>query len=293
MLAEGADEALTGAKAGDILELEAATAPGGPASLKILVKQVREKLLPELDDAWAADASEFDTLAELSDDIRKRMSTLKRLQSRAALREQSIEALAAPVADDSPSPLVDEETVRVRDRFHQQLAESRVPLEQYLQVTGRDAEELVAEFRLKATDQVRADLALRALAEAESIEVSDEDLAAEMDRMAAEAGRPVREVARQIAEGPGIERLRSEIRNSKAVAWLTEHVDVVDEQGKPMDRALLADQYSEAEGAPGSDEEPVGTPTDEAEAGEPVSGPADDVESAGDDTAPAGEESLS
>ena len=242
MLAEGADEALRGAKAGDILEIDGAEAPGGAAKLKILVKQVREKLLPAADDEWASDASEFETLAELRDDIRGRMTGLKRLQARIALREQAIEALAALVAEDVPAALVDEETIRVRDRFLQQLAESRIALEQYLEATGRTAEELVEEFRSKAADQARADLALRALAEAEDLTVSDEDLAVEMARLAEEAGRPVREVARQIAGGPGIERLRSEIRNSKAVSWLTEHVDVVDDQGKPMDRALLLEQ---------------------------------------------------
>jgi trigger factor len=247
MLAEGADEALRGAKAGDILEIDGAEAPGGAARLKILVKQVREKILPAADDDWASDASEFETLAELRDDIRGRMTGLKRLQARIALREQSIEALAALVAEDVPAALVDEETIRVRDRFLQQLAESRIALEQYLEATGRTPDELVEEFRSKAADQARADLALRALAEAQELSVTDDDLAAEMARLAEEAGRPVREVARQIAGGPGIERLRSEVRNSKAVTWLTEHVDVVDDQGKPMDRALLLEQDAEKE----------------------------------------------
>src|ERR1700733_5893842 len=77
MLADGADEVLRGAKAGDILQVDANESPGG-AALKILVKQVREKLLPDADDEWASDASEFDTLAELRDHLRARTTAFKR-----------------------------------------------------------------------------------------------------------------------------------------------------------------------------------------------------------------------
>ena len=102
----GADEVLRGAKAGDILDLDAPEAPGGPTQLRILVKQVREKVLPDADDAWASDASEFDTIAELRADLSKRMTALRTLQSRLALREGAITALAALVQDDMPDTLV-------------------------------------------------------------------------------------------------------------------------------------------------------------------------------------------
>ena len=69
--------------------------------------------------------------------------------------------------------------------------------------------------------------------------MSDDELAAEMQRLADESNRSVGDVARQVAEGAGLERLRSDIRSSKAVEWLLDHVEVVDEQGNPMDRALL------------------------------------------------------
>jgi trigger factor len=127
------------------------------------------------------------------------------------------------------------------------LADSKLSLEQYLQITGQDVDQLVAGLREKATEQVRADLALRALADAEEIEVTDEDLADEIAAYADSLDQPVAAVARQFAEGGGLERLRSEIRNSKAVTWLVEHVEVVDEQGNPMDRALLLAQEGESE----------------------------------------------
>jgi trigger factor len=238
-LAEGADERLRGAKAGDIFDLEAPAADGGPATLKILVKQVREKVLPDADDAWASDASEFDTIAELRGDLSKRMTAVRRLQARLAFREQAIAALAGLVQDEMPETLVNEVARRLLLSFIRQLETRKVELDQYMEATGLDADGLFAQMRAQAVDQVRADLALRALADAEGLEVTDEELAEAISRLAAQSNRSERQVAREVAEGGGLERLRSDIRSSKAVEWLLDHVEVVDEQGNPMDRALL------------------------------------------------------
>jgi trigger factor len=239
MLAEGADEQLRGAKAGDIVAVEATDAPGGSTELKILVKQVREKVLPDADDSWASDASEFETIDELRSDLRKRMTALRTLQARLALREQAIEALAALVQEDMPETLVNEATQRLLASFLRQLEARKISLDQYLAARDQDADQLITELKGQAAEQVRADLALRAVADAEALEVSDDELAVEIQRLADESDRSASDVARQVAEGAGLERLRSDIRNSKAVEWLLDHVEVVDEQGNPMDRALL------------------------------------------------------
>jgi trigger factor len=138
-----------------------------------------------------------------------------------------------------PETLVNEATQRLLGSFIRQLEARKIPLDQYLTAREQDADELLAELRAQATEQVKADLALRAVADAEELEVSDDELAAEIQRLADESNRPVGDVARQVAEGSGLERLRSDIRNSKAVEWLLDHVEVVDEQGNPMDRTLL------------------------------------------------------
>ncbi len=239
LLVEGADEALRGAKAGDILEIEATDAPGGHATLKLLAKQVREKVLPEANDEWASDASEFDTLSELRGDLTRRLTGLRRLQARLALQDEAVKALAALVSDEMPATLVAEATQSLVENFMRRLEERKVSLDQYLEAINKDAEALIEEFKSEAAEQVRADLALRALAEVEGIEVGDDELASEIARMAVEMNRTPRDVARQIAEGAGLERVRSQLRYSKSVEWLVEHVEVVDEQGNPMDRALL------------------------------------------------------
>ncbi|MGH9303966.1 MAG: trigger factor [Acidimicrobiales bacterium] len=262
MLVEGADEKLHGAKTGDIVEVAASDAPGGEAKIRLLVKQVREKVLPDADDAWASDASEFDTIAELRDDLRGRIGAVKRLQANVALRERAVEALAALVVDEVSETLVDEEALRMQHGLLHRLADRGIPLDQYLAATDQDAEQVVAELRRQAEGEVRADLALRALADAEGLEVTDDELADELSRAAEESGRPVREVARQIAEGAGLERLRSELRTSKAVAWLIGHVDVVDDHGQPIDQALLVGHESLPEQA-GEGEADTTASTDE------------------------------
>ncbi len=267
MVAPGMDDELMGAKAGDIVDVEAPDAPGGAATLKVLVKLVREKILPEADDEWASEASEFDTVEELRADLRKQLDHLRRLQANFVLRENVVTELAKLVDIDPPGTLVEQELERLQASFANRLAERKIQLDQYLGATDQTAEQLVADLRQQAVEQVRVDLALRALAEAEQIEVTDGDLSAEITAYAQSIGRPVTQVARQFAEGGTLERLRSEIRNSKAVAWLVEHVDVVDEQGIPMDRTLLLEQ----DGAP-ADTEPVAVSAsdgDTVESGEP------------------------
>jgi trigger factor len=247
-LVEGADEELRGKKTGDIVEVDAPQLQGGPGKLRLLVKQVREKVLPEANDEWASDASEFDTLEELRSDLTARLSSLKKLEARLILRERAIEALAELVSEETPPTLVAAAAERVRDALVHRLADRGATIEQYLEASGQDEAELAAELERQAATQVRVDLALRALSEAEGITVDDEDLVAEIERLASQTGQSARALASRLAGTGGLEQLRSEVRNEKAVAWLTDSVDLVDEQGAPMDRTLLLE-------ATGSEEE--------------------------------------
>ena len=179
------------------------------------------------------------------------------MQARLALREGAITALASLVQEEMPDTLVGEATQRQLATFVRRLEARKVSLDQYMEATDLDADGLIAQMRAMANEEVRADLALRALADSEGLEVTDAELAAEISRVAAEANRSESEVARQVAEGGGLERLRSDIRNSKAVEWLLDHVEVVDEQGNPMDRALLLEHD-------GSPDEPRDTTVDES-----------------------------
>ena len=175
------------------------------------------------------------------------------------LRERAVEALTELVADEMPATLVAAEAERARDALAHRLAERGLTIDQYLEASGQDPGELDAEFERQAVSQVRADLALRALADAEGIVVDDQDLAAQIERLAAQTKQDARTLASRLARTGGLEQLRSDVRNEKAVAWLVNSVDIVDEQGAPMDRTLLLEAVgSEEEDAVSADAEVPG-----------------------------------
>ena len=110
------DEQLRGAKVGDILTFTATPEGAGPVSFRVLVKDVKEKMLPELTDEWAAESSEFDTVEALRADLTERMGKVKVVQAQLALREKALDELSELVDDDEvPEVLVDDE---VRQRMH-------------------------------------------------------------------------------------------------------------------------------------------------------------------------------
>jgi len=238
-IVEGVDALLIDKGAGDTFELDAEDAPGGPAHLEITVKQVREKLLPEANDEFASDASEFDTIVELRDDLKKRMSEVRRLQASSVLRERAIEALIELVEDDPPEVLVRNETEQLINDLVHRLTHQQATLEQYLGATGQSPDELLAEVETQAIAQVKADLALRALVEAEKIDVDESEIDDEIVKLAEREKQTPARIRAVLEQDGRMSGLRSQIRTAKALTWLVEHVDVVDDGGNPMDRAAL------------------------------------------------------
>jgi trigger factor len=184
---------------------------------------------------------------------------LKKLEARLILRERAVDALTELVADEMPATLVAAEAERAREALAHRLAERSLTIDQYLEASGQDPNELDAELERQAVSQVRSDLALRALADAEEIVVDDQDLAAQIEGLASQTNQNARSLATRLARTGGLEQLRSDVRNEKAVAWLVNSVDIVDEQGAPMDRTLLLEAVgSEEEHAVSADAEMTG-----------------------------------
>jgi trigger factor len=236
----GLDDQLRGSAVGDILQFSAPVpGPEGTeitTSFRVLVKEIKEKVLPEPTDAWAAEASEFDTVAQLRDDLGGKLRQIKVMQAQIALRSRALEALVELVQDDPPEALVDTE---VRERLHDlghRLEQRHISLEQFLQASGRDRDGLLAELQADAGRAVRADLALRALADAENMEVSDADLDAAVAEMADQAGTTGADLKRRLDRAGRLPAVRSDKRKAKALEWLIDHVALVDEEGKPVDR---------------------------------------------------------
>ncbi|MHB1534359.1 MAG: trigger factor [Acidimicrobiales bacterium] len=232
------DEQLQGAKVGDILAFDASL-PDGSLALRVLVKEVKEKVLPEITDDWASDASEFDTVEELRADIVKRLRTMKRLQATMTRRSGTLEALVELVDVDAPQALVDAEVERRAQDLNQRLEAQGATIAGYLQATGKSEEEVVAELRAGAAPAVQADLALRAVADAEGLEPTEEQVDAEIERLAEQYHMKPAELRRNLERAEQMPAVRSDLKKARALEWLVERVELVDEQGQPVDPALL------------------------------------------------------
>jgi trigger factor len=236
------DEQLVGAKVGDILEFPA-THPDPEEErelqFRVLVKAVKEKVLPEVTDEWASEASEFETVDALRANLADRMLRVRRAQSQMALREKVGEALAALVSEDLPEALVAHE---MQDRLQDlalRVQAQGLKLEQYLAMTGTDPEQFSNELKESATAGVKVDLALRAVADAEGIECTDEDLDQELEGVAARVGQPIEEVRDRLGRAGQISAVRSDVRKRKALEWLLERTEVRDPDGATIDRSEL------------------------------------------------------
>jgi trigger factor len=244
------DEALTGSKAGDILEVEASHPdPEETRQLKfrILVKEVQETVLPEVTDEWAAGASDFETVEELREDLANRMSAVRRAQAQMALREKVGEALAQLVEEEIPEPLVAAEMQQRIQDLAMRLQAQGMQLEQWLAMSGEDPQTFTDQLKETAATSVKVDLALRAVVAAEGIEVADDDLEEELASVAQRVGAPVDEVREQFERGGQISAVRSDIAKRRALEWLLERVEVVDTEGQPIDRADLEVADDEAD----------------------------------------------
>ena len=236
------DEQLTGAKAGDILEF-GATHPDPDEErelrFRVLVKQVRERVLPDADDEWASENSEFDTIDGLRASIRERGTLVRKAQAQSALREATGAALARLVEDEMPEALVAHEMNHRAQDLAMRLQAQGLSPEQWMAMTGKTSEQLTAELREAAERSAKVDLALRAVADAEQLECTDDDLDAELSEVAERVGESVAKVRAEFERGGNLAAVRSDVRKRKALDWLLERVEIVDEDGHAIDRADL------------------------------------------------------
>jgi trigger factor len=236
-LVPGLDDQLLGTKAGDTVTFDAELeALGQSVSFTVVVKDVKELSLPDADDEWAAEASEFATLEELRADIAERLRQRRIVEAQMAMQSKTVEALVELVTEEIPEQLVLEE---LRERIHDlnhRLEGQNMSLGQFLGVTGRSEEEFLEELRAGALQSVKADLALRALVEAEEIEISDEELDEELTAMGGRLEMDADQVRSQLEQAGRLSAVRSDRRKAKAMRWLMDSVELVDENGAPVSR---------------------------------------------------------
>lgn len=232
------DEHLTGASAGDVLTFTAVHPDEDeeePLHFSITVKEIQENVLPEADDAWANDNSEFETVAELRENFRTNMATARLNQARGVRRSKVAELLAELVdAELVPEAMVDNEVENRAQDMALRLNQQGLDFQTFLQITGQSQEDVVNGLRADGLGSARLDLALRAIAEAENLEVTDHDLEHELEHIGGHLDKTADEVRAEFVEAGRMPALRADLLKNKALDWVLERVKVVDEDGHPV-----------------------------------------------------------
>lgn len=157
---------------------------GKPATFKVTVKEIKEKRLPELDDDFAQDVSDFDTLAEYKDDLKKKIAERKESEAKAKKESEAIEKVVEAAKMDIPQAMIDTQVNRMLEDFAMRLQQQGLSVEQYFQYTGMTADKIMEEMKPEAVKRIKNSLVLEAVAKAENIEVSEEEFEAELQKMA-------------------------------------------------------------------------------------------------------------
>ena len=245
-LLEGIDEALAGASAGDARTFQTALVAGelagSTADVAVTVRAVNERSLPELTDQWASDTTGFETADAFRDDVRSRIDRAKRVQQGVEARDKVLEALLDRVEVPLPESVVTGEREFRRSTMQQQLTQSGLTVEGYLEAEGKTQEELDTELAESADGAVKAQLVLDAVADKEELGITDAELSDQVVRRAQRAGVQPQEFAQQVVQGGQLPALIAEVRRGKALAMVMEAATIVDEAGTPVDLEALREE---------------------------------------------------
>ena len=226
------DAELEGKRAGEILKLNDALPErfgeraGQEVSFSVLVKEVKGKKLPDVDDEFAKTASEFDTLEELRASLREQLRENKERAADAGVRDLVLQALVDRVDVDLPDTLIDEETEHRVTHARERAEQLGATLEQLLASQGFDELRFRSDARDHSVRAIKADLVLEAVARAEGLEVTTEELGREIGQLAAALGRDAKDLAKTLDRSGQVVALAGDIIRSKALDVLVEHADV-------------------------------------------------------------------
>jgi len=245
------DEHLVGASAGDVLEF--VSTPKGldePADFTVKVSAVQTRVAPELTDDWVSDnLGEFDTVDEWDASLRESLGETKLNEARQALVRSVNEALAGLVELEAPEAMVDADLNQRVQGTVQQFQSQGIDLGQWLAATGQEPDEFVESMRGASVEAVKVDLALRAVADAESLEVEPYDFEAEYARMAMQYGQKAKDIRKAYEQNDAVPELAAQIRKSKAFDWLIHNVEFVDPAGATVDRDTLLGHSHDDDGS--------------------------------------------
>lgn len=282
-LLDGLDDRLAGCSAGDVIDFASSLRydgdgleAGSPVDVRVLVKEVKEKRLPDLDDEWVSDYTEFDSVEELKTTMQSRLEDIRTAHLLEQLREKVFSELVAEIDAVIPAAVIGNEAERIFKGMRLQYELRGIDdFDRYLEETGQDREALMLRVDNFAAESVRTNLLLDAVAAHAGLEVEDRELGAAYDAGAAETGREAGELKQRLGGSVLEAAMVSDILRQKAAAALMRAVVPVDRDGNVLD--LEFEEFIAAEEAhPGGPEEAVRAVLNPEEAA-PAAAPSDMV----------------
>lgn len=225
------EDQLIGKNAGEEVEVnvtfpeqyQAADLAGKPALFKVKINEIKAKELPELDDEFAQDVSEFDTLAEYKKDVEKRLVEQKENEAKRTKEDEAIQKIIEKSKMELPEAMIDTQCETMIEEFSQRISQSGLTMEQYLQFSGMDMDKLKEQVRPEATTRIQSSLVLEQIAKDENIEVTDEDIDAEVEKMAKAYGMEADKLKEYMGESEK-NSMKKDLAIQKAVELVMDNV---------------------------------------------------------------------
>lgn len=235
-VAPGFDDQLTGANKGDVLRFSAV--PNGTqeeADFIVTVNRIQITEIPELSDAWVEEhIADAETVDEWKTALRARFEEQRTNQMRRTVVDRLTDELEKLVEIEAPESMVNSDLQARFQNTIQQFQSQGIALDQWLSATGQDPDSFIAGLRLQSEKAVKVDLALRAVASAEKIEISDDDVEAEFEAIGVRVGEKTAKVRRAYEQNEAIPDLVAQMRKSQALEWLLHNVTYVDQNGEVL-----------------------------------------------------------
>lgn len=227
----GFEDQLIGQNAGDDVEVnvtfpEEYHAPdlaGKAAVFKVKINEIKEKQIPELDDEFAQDVSEFDTVAEYKESVKAKVEEGKKGDAKRAQQEEALQKIIDKSEMDIPAAMIDTQCDNMINQFAQQMAQQGLSMDQYMQFSGTTIDQLKEQVRPEAEQRIKSDLVLEQIAKEENIEISDEDLDEEIEKMAKMYNMEAEQLKGYMGEDEK-ENMKADMAVQKALEFITENM---------------------------------------------------------------------
>jgi len=258
-LIPGFEEGLAGAAAGETRTIDLSfpvdypnqELAGKDASFEVTVKEVKNKRLPEVDEDFAVDMG-FDSVGELREDIRTRLTETEQGRVDAEFREAALDAAVAASEVQTPETLVQAKAQEMWDRMLHTLSHRGISREAYLKITGREEEDLIAELAPEAAQSLRREAVIAAVVAADGIEASEEDLLKALAPTAAREGTEPSELLTELQKSGRLEDVREDIAARKAVEMIAAEAKPIPlEQAQAREKLWTPDSEAEQDSATG------------------------------------------